>query len=100
MECLMDNAKMLVFGLDTHGRINFVNPHFLTRYRFYRRRDHRSAAGGHRSRTGKGGVGQTDSKSPEKGDLPVSTQRALVTKNGLREMSTGRMCCCATLTER
>jgi PAS domain-containing protein len=28
-QCLIDNAKMLVFGLDTHGRINFVNPHFL-----------------------------------------------------------------------
>ena len=26
---LVDNANMLVFGLDTHGRINFVNPHFL-----------------------------------------------------------------------
>jgi PAS domain-containing protein len=27
---LVDNANMLVFGLDTHGRINFVNPTFFT----------------------------------------------------------------------
>jgi hypothetical protein len=65
-QCLIDNAKMLVFGLDTHGRINFVNPHFLDTHRLHRRRDHRPIAGGHRSRTRKGGVGQPDSKGPGK----------------------------------
>jgi PAS domain S-box-containing protein len=27
-QTLLDNAKMLIFGLDKDGRINFVNPHF------------------------------------------------------------------------
>jgi len=28
-QTLIDNAKLLIFGLDLSGRINFVNPHFL-----------------------------------------------------------------------
>jgi formate hydrogenlyase transcriptional activator len=28
-QSLIDNAKLLIFGLDTQGRINFVNPYFL-----------------------------------------------------------------------
>jgi PAS domain S-box-containing protein len=28
-QALIDHAKLLIFGLDPRGRINFVNPHFL-----------------------------------------------------------------------
>jgi PAS domain S-box-containing protein len=80
---LVDNANMLVFGLDPHGRINFVNPHFLN-------------ATGYTEEEIIGRPLVDIAREPEKeelakriqqalknGDLPVSTQRALVTKNGL-----------------
>ena len=79
---LVDNAKMLVFGLDTHGRINFVNPHFLHCTGFTEEEIIGRSLVDIAREPEKEELGNRIQKALENGDLPVSTHRALVTKNG------------------
>jgi PAS domain S-box-containing protein len=81
-QCLIDNAKMLVFGLDTGGRINFVNPHFLDTTGFIEEEIIGQSLVDIAREPEKEELGNRIQKALEKGDLPVSTYRALVTKNG------------------
>jgi PAS domain S-box-containing protein len=80
---LVDNANMLVFGLDTHGRINFVNPHFLNTVPVLPKK--RSSADRwwtSLENQKRRNLGSRIQKALENGNLPVRTHRALVTKNG------------------
>jgi PAS domain-containing protein len=65
-QCLIDNAKMLVFGLDTHGRINFVNPHFLDTTGYTEEEIIGQSLVDIAREPEKGGAGQPDSKGPGK----------------------------------
>jgi PAS domain S-box-containing protein len=80
---LVDNANMLVFGLDTGGRINFVNPHFLHCTGYTEDEIIGRSLVDIARETEKEEVGSRIQKALENGDLPGSTQRALVTKNGI-----------------
>jgi PAS domain S-box-containing protein len=53
-QTLINNAKLLIFGLDPRGRINFVNPHFLDSTGYTEDESHRSAADGFRASIGEG----------------------------------------------
>ncbi len=77
---LVDNAKMLVFGLDTHGRINFVNPHFLHTTGFTEEEIIGRSIVDIAREPEKEELGSRIQKALENGDLPLRTQRALVTK--------------------
>ena len=79
---LVDNANMLVFGLDTHGRINFVNPHFLHCTGYTEDEIIGRSLVDIARETEKEEVGNRIQKALENGDLPVRTHRALVAKNG------------------
>ncbi len=80
---LVDNAKMLVFGLDTNGRINFVNPHFLHCSGYTEKEIIGRSLVDIAREPEKEELGNRIQKALENGDLPVRTHRALVTKNGL-----------------
>jgi PAS domain S-box-containing protein len=79
---LVDNANMLVFGLDTHGRINFVNPHFLHCTGFTEEEIIGRSLVDIARDPEKEELGNRIQKALENGDLPVRTHRALVAKNG------------------
>jgi len=79
---LVDNANMLVFGLDTHGRINFVNPHFLHCTGFTEEEIIGRSLVDIAREPEKEELGNRIQKALENGDLPIRTHRALVTKNG------------------
>lgn len=79
---LVDNAKMLVFGLDNHGRINFVNPHFLHCTGYTEEEIIGRSLVDIAREPEKEELGNRIQKVLEEGDLPVRTYRALVTKNG------------------
>ncbi len=79
---LVDNAKMLVFGLDTHGRINFVNPHFLHCTGYTEEEIIGRSLVDIAREPEKEELGSRIQKVLENGDLPLRTQRALVTKDG------------------
>ena len=81
---LVDNANMLVFGLDTHGRINFVNPHFLHCTGFTEEEIIGRSLVDIARDPEKEELGNRIQKALENGDLPVRTHRALVAKNGHR----------------
>ena len=86
---------MLVFGLDTHGRINFVNPHFLHCTGYTEEEIIGRSLVDIAREPEKEELGNRIQKALENGDLPLRTHRALVPKTVKREMSTGLMCCCA-----
>jgi PAS domain-containing protein len=98
---LVDNANMLVFGLDPHGRINFVNPHFLNSTGYTEEeiigRRWWTSLGNRKRRTLAGRIQQCPEKRGPAGKNPAGVGHQ---KPVWRGMSTGRMCCCATLTER
>jgi PAS domain S-box-containing protein len=71
---------MLVFGLDTHGRINFVNPHFLDSTGYTEEEIIGQSLVDIARDPEKEELGSRIQKALEKGDLPVKTYRALVTK--------------------
>jgi len=79
---LVDNANMLVFGLDTHGRINFVNPHFLHATGYTEEEIIGRSIVDIAREPEKEELGSRIQKVLENGDLPLRTQRALVTKDG------------------
>ena len=79
---LVDNAKMLVFGLDTHGRINFANPHFLHCTGYTEEEIIGRSLVDIAREPEKEELGNRIQKVLEEGDLPVRTYRALVTKTG------------------
>ena len=79
---LVDNANMLVFGLDTHGRINFVNPYFLNTTGFTEEEIIGRSLVDIAREPEKEELGSRIQMALEEGNLPVRTHRALVTKNG------------------
>jgi PAS domain S-box-containing protein len=79
---LVDNANMLVFGLDNQGRINFVNPHFLNITGFSKEEIIGRSLVDIAQESEKEELGSRIQKALENGNLPVRTQRALVTKTG------------------
>ena len=81
-QSLINNVKMLVFGLDTQGRINFVNPHFLDTTGFVEEEILGRSLVDIAREPEKEELGNRIQKALENGDLPVATHRALVSKNG------------------
>jgi len=79
---LVDNANMLVFGLDTQGRINFVNPYFLNTTGFTEEEVIGRSLVDIAREPEKEELGNRIQMALENGNLPVRTHRALVTKNG------------------
>lgn len=81
-QTLIDNAKMLIFGLDTRGRIDFVNPHFLRTTGY----DQDEVIGRPLvnivREEEKMEIGNRIQDAVESGVLPERSYRALVTKNG------------------
>ena len=77
---LIDNAKLLIFGLDPRGRINFVNAHFLNTTGYTEDEVIGRPLLDFVPPSEKDDVGGRINDALAKGSLPERTDRALVTK--------------------